>query len=517
MRIKSAKTTSTKNSLITLAILAALLIGLRIPALIHPVLDVDEAIYSLFARIWFDGGIPYLDCVETKPLGIYLLFGTIFSIFGKWNMIAVHAVTIVIVGINSYIIYLIAKLLYSKNAGVWAAALYIIFSTTYIPKVIATTIEPIMLLPVTLMYYFWLRFERDDRNLHASLAGIFFSMACLFKYQAGMNLFVLITYIAIFGRPLKKSIRGLMYFVASGLLLPAVMLLYLYRIDAMEGFIRWNILGNTEYIKEGSTTISIGRQIIRRALPYMGSTLLLWLTTAVALFGLIRQRPISKQGALIALWFILSIIPVSTGYRFYGHYFLLLLPPMAILSSKYLTALFEKSGKVFLKGGVIFWIVIPAIGFTAARFQMDRIYKLVGEDNPTEYVAIAKYAAANTEPSDRILAWGYAPLVYWYAQRLPATRFFWSDLLTGRVPGTKGESIYKEASEGNPQIWKMFFEDLDRHAPKYIIDTTPADLHDYKGYPATKYPALYDYIKDNYREESTIDGTIFYRRIEQNP
>jgi hypothetical protein len=122
--------------------------------------------------------------------------------------------------------------------------------------------------------------------------------------------------------------------------------------------------------------------------------------------------------------------------------------------------------------------------------------------------------SANTDPSDKILAWGYAPLVYWYAERLPATRFFWSDLLTGRVSGTKGVSIYKDPLEGDPAIWRMFFDDLEKHRPIYIIDTTPANLHDYKAFPITIYPALHDHIQKNYREEITIRKTVFYRRID---
>jgi hypothetical protein len=292
------------------------------------------------------------------------------------------------------------------------------------------------------------------------------------------------------------------------------MVLYLYSIGALDGFIRWNILGNTDYIKEGAATISIGGQFVKRVLPYIASTILIWITTSAAIFRLTRERPISKHGVLMILWFILSIVPVSTGYRFYGHYFLLLLPPMAVLSSKYLAGLFINSGRKSLKALVIFGIALPAIGFTCARFYMDNLYKMTGEDNPADYVAIAQYVSANTDPSDKILAWGYAPLVYWYAERLPATRFFWSDLLTGRVSGTKGVSIYKDPLEGDPAIWRMFFDDLEKHRPIYIIDTTPANLHDYKAFPITIYPALHDHIQKNYREEITIRKTVFYRRID---
>lgn len=506
-------------------ILLLALIVLRIPVLFHPILDVDEAIYGLFARIWFDGGIPYVDCVETKPLGIYLFFGSIFSLFGRFNMIAVHAATIAVVGATAYVIYLISKMIDSSKSGFIAALLYIVFSTTYIPKVIATTIEPIMLFPVSLQFYFWLRYERDSNWPSAFLSGLFFSMACLFKYQAGMNLFVLFAYLIFVkhkvpskgvrlltgGLQIGVPLKGVGHFFLGAIWLPLIMIAYLAYVKGLDGFYYWNILGNRNYISEGSSTINLPHQILTRVLPYIASTLLMWI---LSILRIVKRDNSSATLWLIILWFVLSIIPVSTGYRFYGHYFLLLLPPMAILSAPIIERVWDDPLKVWKRRLIVLAILLPAFGFSTARLNMDKIHNAFKEDNLNNYKPLAAYLAKNTLPSDKVIAWGFAPLVYWYSERLPGTRFFWSDLLTSRVSGLKGVEASGSSEEGRKEAWEMFFRDLEKNKPVYIIDTAPANLHDYKDFPITKYPRLHEYVQAHYKTDVIINHAIFYKRID---
>lgn len=504
-------------------LVAAALIVLRLPVFLQPVLDVDESIYGLFSRIWFDGGIPYIDCVETKPLGIYFFFGLIFSIFGRFNVHAVHAVTILVVGLTAYVIGLISERLNnsSKSAGLWAAFLYVVFGTTYIPKYIATTIEPIMLLPVVLQFFYWIKFEQGCGRRFALLAGLAFSAACLFKYQAGINLTVLMLYLGVV-RPLVirdvkyfQHWRGFSLFIIGAIPLSLIMIVYLAKVGGLDAFWLWNVKGSLDYIGEGSAILNVWKQLLTRVLPYIASTILLWVLAVFGCYGVVLKslvsrvsRLVSSLGLLIVLWFILNIIPVSAGLRFYGHYFLLLLPPMCILAAPVILKAWGGKWKQRL---IIFWILLPAVGFTVARFYTPKIHNAAGEDNLAKYKPVASYVSLKTEPSDRIVAWGYAPLVYWYSERLPATRFFWSDLLTGRVPGTRGLASDKPVSE-NSMAWDMFMSDVEKNRPIYIIDTAPSGLHDYQNFPVSKYTRLFDYVEQNYHEEVRINGSILYKR-----
>jgi len=502
--------------------LILLLIVLRSPTLWNPILDVDESILGLFARIWFDGGVPYVDCVEMKPLGIYLFYGLVFSIFGKFNMIAVHLVTMLIVAATAYFIHLMASTIYSsKRSGFLAAFLYIVFGTTYIPKYIATTIEPIMLLPVALQFYFWIKFEREKRSWQAFASGLAFSAACLFKYQAGMDLFILIAYLGIVrplfikGIPYRDHWKGFITFLIGAVPLPMAILLYLWQVHALAGFWLWNVAGNIEYISAGAGGISLLNRILTRVLPYMASTMLLWILAGSRIIRLFRkigpeQKNISDW--LILLWFGLSIIPVSTGHRFYGHYFYLLLPSLAILAASSFSDWWFNSSRQLVRILIVLGILLPAIGFTTTRFFIPEINRVFHEDNLQDYKPLADYVKRQTEAGDQVVAWGYAPLVYWYSERMPGTRFFWSDLLVGRTTGFRGEEYKKMKPNKSPEAWNLFMNDIRKHKPVYVIDTSPANLHDYGYFPINDYPMFAKYVQENYKEEIRINNVVFYRR-----
>ena len=113
-----------------LVVIVALLL-LRLPAFWTPILDVDEAQFAGFADWLLHGGLPYVSSLDTKPLGIYWFFAAIFAVFGRNNMIAVHLVTALWVGVTALFCYFSARNVYSKRAGFLAALFYVVFSTVY--------------------------------------------------------------------------------------------------------------------------------------------------------------------------------------------------------------------------------------------------------------------------------------------------------------------------------------------------------------------------------------------------
>ena len=159
---------------------------LRLTTLWTPILDVDEAIFSNFATRWLNGGIPYVDMLDNKPMGIFYLYALIFAIFGHGNMIAVHAVTILIVGATCRYIYKITlKLTENQQSAFWAALFYSVFTTTYVPKYIATEIEIVMMLPLTMGIWYYMKGSYLERPFwYYFLAGILSGSAIIFKYQA---------------------------------------------------------------------------------------------------------------------------------------------------------------------------------------------------------------------------------------------------------------------------------------------------------------------------------------------
>ena len=515
-------------------ILLAIILILRLPAFWTPILDVDESQFAGFASTLLDGGLPYVDSVDTKPLGIYWFFAAIFFLFGRNNMIAVHAATALLVFATALYCYRIARRLYSERAGQLAALFYAVFTTTYIPKFISTSIVIIMMLPLTMSIFYTISWEERRKDRSLILAGLLFGVACLFKYQAGINLVLVALYFLLFAplylsrEPGRPIFRPFLIFTLSSACVGLLFFTYLKWAGVWEEFRFWSIEGSLAYIETGALSQSILPKLAVRGGAFVASGLLLWYFGGREVASLTRHVFTSLKHSrrrleeyLILFWFFLSVIPVCTGGRFFGHYFIQLLPALAILASAPASRLLSASrrgGKSLRRRVLAIFavgLIIPSVGFFTARVFADQIYTALGEDNPNSYRPLGEYVRDRTDPDQTIFVWGFATPTYFFAHRRPASRFLWCDWLTGRTPGspTARNRFFDTTSLITRGSWEMLFEDLKKNRPVYFIDTSVGNYHDYIKYPIDKYRALADYIRRHYRLEARHAGADFYRRI----
>ena len=68
-----------------------LTVATRLPAILHPLPIHDEAGYSVIVNEIVDGGHPYIDAVNRKPL-LFWTYAAVFEVAGKYNWKALHLV-----------------------------------------------------------------------------------------------------------------------------------------------------------------------------------------------------------------------------------------------------------------------------------------------------------------------------------------------------------------------------------------------------------------------------------------
>lgn len=505
--------------------LFCLLLILRSWSFAYPIVDVDEPQFAGFAHAILDGGVPYIASVDTKPLGIYWFFAAIFAVFGRYNMIAVHVVTALWVGVTAFFCFRICKRLASPLSAFWTALFYIVFTTTFIPKFIGTSIVPVMMLPLTISIDLILIWEERGRRLWLFLAGLAWGVSCLFKYQSGINLVVVGTYFIII-RPLyiNRGLGGIrilefITFLFGGIVVGGLFAAYLHAVGAWDAFAFWSLRGSAAYVEAASEQSHFLRGLVTRGSAVIASALLLWVLTIAECIRLIRDffvlRLRRPEEVLILIWFLLSIIPVCTGGKFYGHYFVQLYPAMSILVGIWFGRALTEGCKRWVVILVAIGVVVPAVGFTMARLVADRVYQFIGEESPKDYLGVSKYIKARTSEEDSIFVWGFATPIYFYSERPASSRFLWCDWLTGRVSGTPSskDPNFDTTAYIKPGSWEMFSEDMEESRPVYFVDTSPGNYHDYGKYPISKYKALVDFLQKNYSFETTIDKMDIYRRV----
>ncbi len=116
----------------------------------------DEGVRALTAVRMLEGARLYADVVTDKPPGASLFYAAVFTVFGS-NMKAVHlAATLWNFG-SALVICLIGTRFYGRRIGLWAALLFVYFSTNYFTQdMIAANTELLMALPYSAAFYFFM-------------------------------------------------------------------------------------------------------------------------------------------------------------------------------------------------------------------------------------------------------------------------------------------------------------------------------------------------------------------------
>jgi hypothetical protein len=210
------------------------------------------------------------------------------------------------------------------------------------------------------------------------------------------------------------------------------------------------------------------------------------------------------------LWLMTSIIALCAGGRFFGHYFHLVLAPLALLAADRFLGWWRRSALARVLLAVT--TAVPAIGFfllaTVARPQAQAL-----DEPEPPYDRVAAQIAANTAPDERIFVWGNSPQLYVLARRSMGTRFSFCNYMTGESPGTATETGGKNAAANVlPISWTMLMDDLERRRPALVVDAAAAGWDGYDKFPIARYPRLAAYLAGHYRKIGEVERVALYRR-----
>ncbi|MDO8518697.1 MAG: glycosyltransferase family 39 protein [Deltaproteobacteria bacterium] len=485
-----------KKRFFLLLILAAFC--LRAASLIYPFLDSDESIFAVIARQLSDGGRLYADGLDNKPPFIFLFYRLCFALFGP-SMWGVHLATIALSIFEAILLFKIASENSDERTGYFAALFYTVFSTTFLPKFIATSINAIMVVPLTLACLYWLRGEKRMNLKDDFRAGLFTGIAFLFKFQGGIQLALFLFSLLPFLKERKEetSVSAIRFGAClGGFLVPAALtLLWLALSGILSDFVDWTLLGSFTYIRAGVETISFWPNLLFRGGGFVLSSLLLWV---LAFLSVREERNPFK--IFLLLWFALSLIPVSMGGRFYGHYFIQLLPPLCLLAGMKASQIRHSPALKWVGMG----LAVPALIFWIIRSDFKRIDELFPDDHLFIQQNIGEWLKGNADPGKTLFVWGNAPAIYYFSDLKPASRFIFSEYLTGKIQGSD------KSGQAYPKAWDLLWADFSK-PPDYLVDTSPAGIHGYAKFPVGNYPEMFRYIQAHYVFWKNIYGCPVYK------
>lgn len=514
----------------TIGIIALILLFslfLRIPYLFHTLQDIDEGSHAAIATTLLDGGLPYLHAVDNKPPGIFYIYAATFFLFGDYNMTAIHSVTYLWTLATAIILSIFARKQGGKTAALLTLLFYLTFTAALYPKMIAANTEIFMALPYSLgVLLLWHACAREKISLHV-LAGFVSGLSVLFKQVGGVLICAAFLYLLValpmqIGR--KRILPGFAAFsgYAIGFFLPLALLTALFhKHGILKDWFFWNVTYPNRYIDAGSATLSLPSQIAAEFIPFLLSTIILWLLAFLWIRRTFADRdphhpsPIHHFPIFIMLWLAGSIAVTLLGKRMFGHYFIQILPPLTLMAALFAGRFFgghNRPPAKYWRMATVALTLVPGLVFTGMAISFEAATDTWGEINP-DFRPAAEYIKNHTQPQDEIFVWGWFTPLYVYSERAPSTRFVFTTIHTG----------YRQGNDPNekdradiawlqiPEAWPMLEADLIRNPPELIVDTSPGNYHDFGRYPILEYPVLRSFIRNNCSLEKRIAGTGIYR------
>jgi len=504
-----------KRGWLLLLILSAVI--LRLPAFVNPVIDEDEAFYATAARLVTHGGKLYQDAVELKPPLLIYFYALGFSIFGN-DLRLLHGVTVIWVLATAAGLGGIARQLSSKwEAAYLSALLYVLFTPTFVPQALSTNGEILLNLPLAIGAFLFLKSEPRQRHALLFLSGVGCGLAFLFKYQGGIFLAVILVYILVTKPWLAKrwpdKIAGLQSLLVIGGFASVLISLYaIFRyLGNWEDFYFWGWKFNFIFMEDFTP-----RYFFQRLLAHAPRFFLIWLVLWIFTFMAIRKalrapRDVPPGYHLIMLWLLGSVLAVGVGGKFFGHYFIQLLPPLTVLTDVAIidwSLAHDSTPNVkWKRRAVLAGIIIPPIIYLGVNWREEQ-KRMNGENR--YFQSIATEVQKLSAPADKIFIWGRMPELYYFSQRLPASRFITGNFVVGMTTYNFADTSARYDSSQMAPMLNLLLKDLAKNHPKLIIDTAPQNIRQFGKYPISGIAPLQHFISNNYHLVATLDRLAIY-------
>ena len=403
-------------------------------------LERDEGEYAYAGQLLLQGIPPYKLAYNMKLPGTYACYAGVMAVFGQSPM-AVHIGLLIANSISIILLFFIAKRLLTAPLGVVAAATYAIMSTSHTVMGTAAHATQFVVMFALAGILALQKALASGRHVHLFGVGMLFGLAFLMK-QPGL-LFALFgailvlrdeteTLSANWNRCIKRQV-----ILVLGVLTPFILTCgALYAAGVFQTFWFWTFTYTRTYGNEVS--LHNGLLLLRDYFTEQAGPLLpLWMLCFIGLVSSLIRPAFRGKAIFVGGLLLLSALAVSAGLYFRPHYFVMMLPAVALC-----VALFVGAGyDAFAKISRMQWLrVLPAICFIGVwtmtfYFHMPLFFTTNTQDafyflypgNPfDEAKAVGDYIRGNSSPTDTVAVLGSEPEIYFYSQRHSATGYIYT-------------------------------------------------------------------------------------------
>ncbi|MFJ7150786.1 ArnT family glycosyltransferase [Streptomyces sp. NPDC100445] len=457
-----------------LPLLAALACATRIPSFLRPVWNPDEGYLAVQAGLLLQGGRLYDTVVDRKPPLLPWLYQAAFALCGPDSLTPLRVLAVLAQLLTAVALASLARRRWGDRAGRTAGVLYLLISVGLNPEDAQAATFEVFMLPGTAAALWCADRERWGA------AGTAVAAAFLTKQTGAAVLLPVVWLLYHRGGTRADAAR-----LAAGCALPALLAALL---TGPADFLFWTVTGSAAYASWTGSAL----HVLARA---TASAALLAGASAGLLPPVVRALRTARSPAPeLWLWLASSAAAVAAGFHFFGHYYLQLTPPLALLATAALQLPPGDRHRTAVRVSACACALFVAWGLLAPRPELRHAQRL------------AAALAQRTGPADRVLVWGIHPETYWLAGRTPATRYLTAGLLTNYSGGRDGPRVGEEYAVAG--AWPVFRRELAAHAPALVVDDSRGGP-----YAPDRVPSLRRLLAAGYTRAGRVDGAVLYTRV----
>ncbi len=466
----------------------------RLPGLVYTGLfDRDEAYLTVMGKVLANGGHLYVDVIDRKPP----IVPTVYSVARELSVDMRFVRLLCALGIlaNGVVVALLVRRLVAdspragseRGAALAAGLLAVVGTALFLPAdAQAANFELWGLAPASGAVLAAVVARRTSRPAWwwFALAGALVAVAVNCK-QPYIVVLVPVGLEAL--RPAARLAK--VAAVAAGFVVGTLPMGLMVDLSALW---RWTWADNGDYVDGGLS--------LARALGVgVGLTVVFLCFHLPLIYGFwaaVTRRV--RLDRTVVVWAVMSLMVVPIGFRFFGHYYQQVVPPLAVLSGVALASAPRSAWRIIGSATALATGVLVTLSF-------------VLPPDLSNFTDLGRYVQRTTDPEDRILVWGAVPDVYVSADREPSGVFLHDGYLTGNWASRQVPlDPTAVASEPFRSRWLIFLADLAADPPELIIDGARPGT-DWAAYPPSAYP-LGTLLKRCYKPDTRIDGLPVWRR-----
>lgn len=400
-------------------------------ALTNRSFEPDEGMRVYCARELLQGQTPYEDFWDHKDPMEWLLCAFLLNVFGN----SISGLRLGVVLLRAILMYqligLARQLQITRHLWLVGALSLILLTAEPIQGNTAAMEIPGLLFFVVAMRFGLTAIAKPNpkRLLYSLIAGILAGLGMLVKLTTAVSCLVPFVLLWLLRPRTRENSQeyGLvpqLSLVAVGVLIPiAAVAMWCIQNGILDNWLFVLTVYNPAY-SQGVPHWEYLSGVLPSRLAFLAPF------AALAVLGILRNWRNQRLAMLwLAVWLLLSVVSVCLGWRFYPHYFLLLVPPMALSGAASLDTLKARTPAAsFLNALTVSLLLVGALlGVNVVKWYLLEAPHWkppnMGFFTDESVVQLAEYVRDTTEPQETIYVLGYCPDIYVLSERSSASRY----------------------------------------------------------------------------------------------